>query len=84
MHTSCSQNFGIELPKYIPFNLANYISKEWIHLVIQYRERVKSILYLIFQQFIFQDSSSTVKKQGEEVAKVEDFKYLGSTVQLVM
>ena len=23
----------------------------------------------------------TVKRQGEEVAKVEDFKYLGSTVQ---
>ena len=27
------------------------------------------------------NSSGTVKMQGEEVAKVEDFKYLGSTVQ---
>ena len=27
------------------------------------------------------NGSSTVKMQGEEVAKVEDFKYLGSTVQ---
>ena len=25
--------------------------------------------------------NGTVKMQGEEVAKVEDFKYLGSTVQ---
>ena len=27
------------------------------------------------------NGSSTVQMQGEEVAKVEDFKYLGSTVQ---
>ena len=27
------------------------------------------------------EGSSTVKMQGEEVAKVEDFKYLGSTVK---
>ena len=27
------------------------------------------------------NSSGTVKMQGEEVAKVEDFKHLGSTVQ---
>ena len=37
---------------------------------------------MYFRLGISQDNGSgTVKMQGEEVAKVEDFKYLGSTVQ---
>ena len=37
--------------------------------------------YYMFVNERQDNSSGTVKMQGEEVAKVEDFKYLGSTVQ---
>ena len=32
-------------------------------------------------EYTYVNENGTVKMQGEEVAKVEDFKYLGSTVQ---
>ena len=45
----------------------------------QVEEKLESWRYALERRGM--NSSGTVKMQGEEVAKVEDFKYLGSTVQ---